>query len=767
LQGFARGGKIFVPKGAGGVVETRKGGFWRELFFSRSFDGTVAAPLEPPNLSSMKPLPKTFLPVALVLGVAFCMPAFAKEKGKRKALREKGMPEGAQSVETTEEPEVPQEKLDLMHVWSDSEGRRLEAEFRRLDGDSLEVRARDGKVYRLSLAKLVEADRLFAGKLQQQQPPSVKESAAKIDALVLEGLTKAGKKPNPPATDEQFVRRVYLDLAGRIPTAAETAAFLGDKREGKRGLWVDALLAGPGYGSQMFNWMADTLRIMDDYGKGVKTYLYEEWVKEQLAMNRPWDKFVYDLMTAEGRLSDTGPVGYLLRDRGMPLDNLSNTLGTFLGANVACAQCHNHPLADWKERDFYGMAAFFGNTDTTYAKATGVAKRMGKTADVDKNLLIRILAPNLAEVETVKLNAVKLPEDYKYKDGKPGDSVEPKLIAWTEQDRATPLYQGVKADSGAGLRKQFAKWMTHPENPRFATAIANRMWKKLFGLGVQEPVSDLDDLSKGANPELLAGLTDLMRRERFDLKEFQRVLVNTQAYQRQVSVTPDLSRGAYLFPGPLLRRMSAEQAWDSVLALVIGTEIDGFKLQRAEHIREVDLPGAVTQEAVLAKAHELLGSSGNGAAQGRGGGKKKLGGNGDLRSSDFGDYPPPHFEGMTLARASELPQPSRESHFLRMFGQSDRQVADSNSTEGGVPQVLMLMNGDVQKVIASQNSKVLKEAAKEKGVEKQVESLYFSFLGRRPALSERQYAVNLLGNGLKLPDLAWVMFNTREFMFVQ
>jgi hypothetical protein len=102
-----------------------------------------------------------------------------------------------------------------------------------------------------------------------------------------------------------------------------------------------------------------------------------------------------------------------------------------------------------------------------------------------------------------------------------------------------------------------------------------------------------------------------------------------------------------------------------------------------------------------------------------------------------------------------------------MFGQSDRQVADSNSVEGGIPQVLMLMNGDVQKVISGERSQVLKDAAKEKTPEKQIESFYFSFLGRRPSILEREYARKLLGSGLKLSDLAWVMFNTREFMFIQ
>ncbi len=146
------------------------------------------------------------------------------------------------------------------------------------------------------------------------------------------------------------------------------------------------------------------------------------------------------------------------------------------------------------------------------------------------------------------------------------------------------------------LRKTFADWLTSANNPRFATAIANRTWQRIFGLAVQEPVTDIDDLSKGANPPLLAHLTDEMKRVNFDLREFQRIVFNTQAYQRQASVTPDLGKGPYLFPGPLLRRMTAEQAWDSVLTLVVGPELDKFKLRRADEITRMNIPGPVNQE---------------------------------------------------------------------------------------------------------------------------------------------------------------------------
>lgn len=709
--------------------------------------------------------------LSALLVVAIAAAAVAAPGGKKRRLQENPVPPPAETtVPVAEEPKpaAPVVPPSPWRTWSDAQGRKVEAEYRGLDGNLVLVRTKDGTSYRLDLAKLIPEDGEFAHQMQRLLPPPpvpLATAAAKIDALVLAGLAKAGQQPNAPATDEQLVRRLYLDIVGRIPTAAETAAFVDNKAPDKRAKLIDLLLTSEGYNSNMFNWLADMLRITDDYGKGVKTYVYEEWIKDQIAENRPWNGFVHDLMTAEGRLSSTGAVGYLLRDRNMPLDNLSNTVTTFLGANVACAQCHNHPLAAWTQREFFELASFFGATDTTAVKANGQAKKLAKKTDVNQRVLINIMAPNLADVEGLHQNKLKFPTDYKYADAKPGEAVPPKFIEWGKEDATkNPAYQPVP-QKPEELRKTFADWMTHPDNPRFATAIANRLWQRIFGLAVQEPVTDLDDLSKGSNPELLAHLSEEMKRVKFDLREFQRILFNTQAYQRQASITPDLGKGPYLFPGPLLRRMTAEQAWDSVLTLVVGPELDKFKLRRADDIKRMNIDGPITTESILAKAKEVTEDTTTGGKKAnKGGGKKRMGG---VSAADYEGEPPPHFQNLTLARASELPQPSQESHFLRMFGQSDRQIADTNSREGGVPQALMMMNGIVQKCIASDQSMVLRDAAKQKTPEQQVESLYFSFLGRRPTIVETQTARRVFGEGLKLPDLTWVLFNSREFIFIQ
>ena len=152
------------------------------------------------------------------------------------------------------------------------------------------------------------------------------------------------------------------DVIGRIPTGDELKRFHAETREDRRARLIDELLKSPGHESHMFNWLADMLRLKDDYYRIGKTWTFHTWLKSQLRENRPWDELVHDMLTAEGRLGENGATAYLLRDASMPLDSLSNTLTIFLGANIGCAQCHDHPLAEWTQRDFYEMAAFFGST---------------------------------------------------------------------------------------------------------------------------------------------------------------------------------------------------------------------------------------------------------------------------------------------------------------------------------------------------------------------------------------------------------------------
>ncbi len=692
---------------------------------------------------------------------------FAAPPGKKKKNR--------QVAAVAEAPATPPAKVPaasgLWHTWTSTSGAKLEAKFKALENGIVTVEQQDKRITRFPIARLSADDQQFAQtcKSAQPRPPMAQEiiakAAARIDESINAGLKQNGTAANPPTSDAQWVRRLYLDSIGRIPTEQEARIFLADPSPGKRATLINTLLNSPGYTMHMFNWLADMLRVKDDYGKGAKAFLYEDWLKDQIAMNLPWNVMVRDMLTADGKLNENGAAGFLLRDAQMPLDGVSNLLTTFLGANVSCAQCHDHPFADWSQRDFYSMAAFFGATDGFHEDVYKKTRRLAKSADIPqagKGVVNQLLGANAYNLVDLPTNRLKFPADYKYKDAQPGEVATPELIRWSAADEANPAYllEDVKPSQ---LRNQFAGWMVHPENPRFAANIANRVWKKVFGIAVQEPISDLDDPSAASNPELLGKITTYMKQAKFDLREFQRILFNTAAYQRQASEAPEDPK-TFRFQGPTLRRMSAEQAWDSIITLTCGAETDHILLRRGDDLQKTVVPNNQINAETVTRMLAEIKANGN-PMRGGGGGKK--GGKTNPRAlAGFYEGGTPQFRsGLVLARASELPQPAPENHFLRLFGQSDRLVSDTNTTDGSVPQMLQLMNGPVQEMITG-NSTTLAAAAKASTPAAQISSLYLSFLSRPPSPDESAKAAAALQSGLGVPDLAWVLLNSREFLFI-
>lgn len=594
----------------------------------------------------------------------------------------------------------------------------------------------------------IEADKKFRMTVDQ-----IKSASLWIDRAVGNRLIKNGVQPNKQTDDFVFVRRIYLDVAGRIPTDDEASSFLKNNDPEKRRKLIDKLLISDGYRSHLFNWMADLLRHRGKLRRSNFNH-YERWLKDQIAQNSRWDEVVYKMLTAEGTLASSGPTGYLLRDPGMPLDNLSNTLNVFLSANVSCAQCHDHPLADWTQREFYELAAFFGATDVSDRDPRKVGNRL-KLPDgsITKQDIASAVAQNLARVHTKSSQTLKFPDDYAYSDVEPGSPVDPLLFIWDDEE----LTVEVDEKDPGNLRKNFAEWLTHKKNPRFAIAIANRLWKRFFGLGVQEPLEDLDDLTKASNPELLQLLGRVMVAADFDLREFQRVILNSKAYQAVSSVTPSSGDAEdYLFPGPVLRRMSAEQAWDSILALVLGSSLDDYKVDRSNRVTRYDFPyeqmspDEVREKVLLMKQNGYLKS------------------NQRIVEADFvNGKRPVKMNDYFLLRASELSQPAPENHFLRMFGQSSRDLVNDSSVEGSIPQALMLMNGGVQRLLYDRDARLSKMLRRSGDFKSAVQFLFLSFFCRPPTPDEMNAIEQALAQGMKKEDLSWALFNSTEFLFVQ
>ncbi len=394
----------------------------------------------------------------------------------------------------------------------------------------------------------------------------VATAAGRIDSLVAADLADHHLKPNPPIDDLGFLRRACLDLMGRIPSAQEVGAYLTSGGSDKRHRLVDGLITSDGYVSAQFNWWADLLRVQTSLMGRFPGEPYVDYLKQAIRNDMPYDRLVASLITAQGSTlaQGNGATGYYLRDAGMPQDNMSNTIQVFMGTRLACAQCHNHPFDHWTRLGYWEMSAYTSSTraDTDPAlinalKKLGQAEPGGPSKD-QKEAMRRYADAIGSRVTDNAKDTVNLPKDFQYPDAKPNQVVH-----------AHPLFGEITYAPGQSPRQAYAAWLTSPENPRFTEVIANRMWKRVMGLGLIEPVDNLLDDTSASNPALMAYLTELMKTCHYDLRLFQRILYHTKAYQRQ-SVTATITEPKdYHFQGPVQRRLSAEQIWDSLLTLVV------------------------------------------------------------------------------------------------------------------------------------------------------------------------------------------------------
>ena len=581
-------------------------------------------------------------------------------------------------------------------------------------------------------------------------------SAEEIDRLVEANYRKYNVKPNPMTDDAQFLRRIYLDITGTIPTYRETKYFLASRHPEKRQRLIDRLLDSDGYASHYYNYWADVLRYTDRLNNNVDGEPYRQWIKQSLAENKPWDKMVSEMITAEGLIWENPATGYMQRDSGMPLDNMNNTVRIFLGTRIGCAQCHDHPFDRWKQKEFYEMAAFTFGTST---RASGRDKRFYTGEDPNRRLrkeykeldqdekerrrkqgrFNRMIRINMMVVNDQANRKIRLPHDYAYTDAKPKSVVEPKTI----------FGEAVVMKPGETPREAFSRWMVSKNNPRFAKTIANRLWKQAFGRGQIEPVDDMMDDTVAENPELMKHLEAEMKRLNFDMKEYLRILFNTKTYQRQAS-TEDVPLSEYYhFPGPVLRRMTAEQAWDSFLTLAVvdPDEYRELPSNLETEIISVDLNNASAREVLDADEQK----------------REEIDRTRYKREKKY------KYKGQLLARASELPSPVSPSHFLRTFGQSDRELISASSDTGSVPQVLFMFNGPVTHMMLEKGSTIYNNVIESKSLKEGIEVVFMTILNRYPDSDELKLAMEEIEtNGAAgYGNVIWALVNTREFLFIQ
>jgi hypothetical protein len=321
--------------------------------------------------------------------------------------------------------------------------------------------------------------------------------AALIDKHIEARLLAEHVTPAAPADDAEFLRRVYLDLHGVIPTGEEAARFLRDTDPDKRTRLVDRLLADRRYGEYLADiWQGYLISPLADDPRRADPF--RAWLAERFNA-RSWDRIATELLTAAGKMEDNPAVIYLLEGRHprSVTDLTELTSRYFLGIRLSCAQCHDHPFVDWKQQDFWGMAAFFAEIQTP-----GKAKQVYSLGVKDDPRL------TLASLTT---------------NGAPdGFVLRPATYLGGE---------ALSANQELSHRAALAAWMTSPGNPYFARAMVNRTWWRLFGRGLVSPVDDMHPANPPSHPELLELLSKRFIDTGCDLKFLTRAIVLSRAYQ--------------------------------------------------------------------------------------------------------------------------------------------------------------------------------------------------------------------------------------------
>ncbi|MBN8457169.1 MAG: DUF1549 domain-containing protein [Verrucomicrobia bacterium] len=609
-------------------------------------------------------------------------------------------------------------------------------------------------------------------------PPSpaaspLQQAALQIDQQVA-AFYRNRKLPVPAVTDDAtFLRRAFLVTIGRIPTSEEALMFLEIDDPNKRAQLIEYLLKSPGFSSHMANWAFDLLRVTDRQADSNATGApYRHWIRQAMISNMPWDEFSRKLVSAtgDGWSQETAAVGYYTRDRGMPLDNIANTMRVFLGSRMECAQCHDDPFGTTERRDFYQLAAFTQGQEPVrrnlmqplWDELNEDSRSNSQETRVARILWDRVYGMSLGGTGDGR---IPLPPDYQYRDARPGEIV----AAHTPFGKTVRMSD--KRDEGDG-RKQLADWITNRTAERFPAVIANRMWKRVMGRGLTEPADEFVASAETHHPPLAALLPKLMVDLKYNLRDFQHVLLLTRTFQFATNPNPSSVEAGDDFHGRKIERLSAEQIWDSLVTLAKGDPdklpprplddriyLDGKPVltgsktmpQLSKEVLALESESAV-RDYVSKLVKEIRDGGSASAAQ-------------PAMMADTAAY-----RADALIRASELPSPVPREHFLYQFGASDRQVVDGASREANVGQVLALMNGFVQRELVNRPDAHLYQCLRDAGTSSEkVRRLYITILGRPPTPAEMKLMTEELETrgdaGCRNIVSALVM--SSEFLFLQ
>ncbi len=421
------------------------------------------------------------------------------------------------------------------------------------DGDAKVVGQGEGAVlvrYQsvVSTARLISpygppktASKVSTGKKYEQTAQS------SIDRLIQAKLDALGLQTSGTSSDSDFMRRASIDTIGLLPTPTETRAFLADHDPKKREKWVNSLLVRSEFVDNWSMKWGDILQSSRQKLSEKGVYTFNEWIRQSVDENKPWDKFAQELILAQGDVYEYGPANFY-RTAPSPQELAETTSQVFMGVRIQCAKCHNHPYDKWTQNQYYQMAAFFARVQV---------KRQNESV---------IYLSNSGEVTHPKTQLAMIPAALD----------------------AAPLAKDYHGDR----RVVLAQWLTSPQNPFFAKSVVNRVWKHFMGRGLVEPVDDLRVTNPPSNSALFDYLAEDLAAHHFDLKYLMRSILLSHAYQREARSSNGNERDSKYYSHFLFKRLSAEQLQDALTAATgVPEKFAGFPAgMRAEQLPDNSAP---------------------------------------------------------------------------------------------------------------------------------------------------------------------------------
>lgn len=555
-------------------------------------------------------------------------------------------------------------------------------------------------------------------------PSRFAERFNEIDRHVFDRLAALRLPPSGPASDEEFLRRAFLDTIGTLPTPAEVEAFLADRAADKRVRLVDALLERPefvDFWAQILGDLLQNRKERDHDVRGVKgVRSLHQWLRRQLAEHRSWDRIAREVLTARGSVDEQPAVGYWIVTVGETREAdrseaVASVAQTFLGTRILCAKCHNHPEERFTQDDYTHFAAFFASVSLDRQKPESAFTTLEVMSSEEREERRRIAEAEKAvarleagasdearrkivEREKEIAQARRRIEEIRRK---PPRSTQPRTRKPLEPQ---PLDRtALTLEAGRDPREALADWMI--ASPTFSGAIVNRLWKHFMGAGLVEPVDDLRPSNPPSNGPLWEHLTADFVRGGFDLRRLMRQILTSRAYQLSSATLPENAPDRRFTSHTLPRRIPAEALLDAIC--------------QATGVPE-NFPG--------------------------------------------------HPSGI---RAIALPDPLVDVPFLRMFGRPDRVTACACERSGEVtlPQLLHLQNGrTLSEKIGSPEGRLARLLQATPDTDAIVTELFLATLSRPPRDTERAAVRKALEGGADrtevLQDLFWSLLNSKEFVFI-